>query len=112
MSTVWEQPTNSGIQFNDLPYDNAATYNAGRFDDIIAIYSNPQFLLAASHRSGVWAISLTGGAQRNLSFNWTTPNTRCLAHGIYKGDRHVYAGGDALRETDTTNSDPFGNWKV
>jgi hypothetical protein len=55
-------------------------------------------------------VSETGGIALPLGWTWTIPGSVCLAPGI-NGPQDVYAGGNALYETDLTTAAPLLNWQ-
>src|SRR6266480_1400935 len=107
---LWNRATNSGLlTFGDPNGDDSSrAFNAGRIDDALPMGGD---LLLASPYSGVWS---TNEFTATPAFNFTEwfpkPNMVRLALGIQSSE-HVYAGGDALYETDTTKPFPLPNWK-
>lgn len=93
------------------PYSADAAFHAGHVNDVLRLNTAPFFpVLVASDTSGVWIVNEFGGIAIPLSWDWSLPHLNCLSPGIYS-DQHVYAGGDALWETDTTTSVPLLNWR-
>jgi hypothetical protein len=107
----WQQISRWGIQKGgSRAGDNAAAYAAGKLDDVLRIQDPTQnILLVASASSGVWKVDPDGGAALSLSHDWQQAGMNSLARGVF-GPLHVYAGGESLMETDTTDPDPIRNW--
>jgi photosystem II stability/assembly factor-like uncharacterized protein len=109
--SVWHLVTNWGIMLTGDQTDPGATYHAGNVRDVLRVGTQPTDpLLVAADSSGVWLADESGGVAIPLSTTWPLVQTRALAHGIH-GDRHVFAAGDALFETDTTTAAPLFNWR-
>lgn len=107
----WKQATYWGISTSGDPDADDAAFNAGHINDILKLDETPfTTILVAGETSGVWIVNQTGGIALPLSDSWTLPNLNSLARGT-RGTRHVYAGGDALHETDVTTFAPFLNWQ-
>ena len=104
----WKQPTEWTITTSAEPFAEDAAYHAGRLEDVAVLSSST--VLAAGPTSGVWSINSAGGPSLNWTVAWEKPNTTSLAIGIH-GENHVFAGGDALYETDTTHDFPLANWR-
>lgn len=110
MST-WHLASFWGITTGGDPDSGDGAFNAGHLNDVLRLDEAPfPVVLVASETSGVWLVNLTGGVALALSDRWVFPNLNSLAHGIH-GSRHVYAGGDALYETDTRGFAPLFNWR-
>jgi hypothetical protein len=84
-----------------------AAYNAGHLEDVLPIQGGP--LLAAAPSSGVWNVSHADIPAFNFTEWFPKNNMSSLALGT-RSDSHVYAGGDALYETDTNHAFPLANW--
>ncbi len=94
------------------PSDLTAGFIAGRLVDALRLNLPPYNpLLVASDSSGVWLVSESGGPAIPLSWTWTAPQLNCLARGYYE-ERHVYAGGVGLYETDVTSPAPLYAWRA
>jgi hypothetical protein len=108
---TWQQLSRWGIQKGDgRAGDNAAAYTAGKLDDVLRIPDPTQnTVLAASQSSGVWIVDPDGGAALSLSHDWTRAGMSSLSTGVF-GVLHIYAGGESLMETDTTQPDPLQSW--
>src|ERR1700694_5382500 len=107
----WKQATYWGISTKGDPNDSDAAFNAGHINDVLRLNELPApTLLAAGDTSGVWLINMAGGIALPLGDRWTKPNLSSLAQGVF-GSRHIYAGGDAFYETDTTKFAPLFNWR-
>jgi hypothetical protein len=106
----WTRPTYHGLLKGGDPNvdDPNRAFNGGRIDDVLPVGGT---LLLASPYSSVWNTSDFSDAP---AFNFTEwfpkPNLTSLALGT-QSDTHVFAGGDALYETDTTHAFPLANWK-
>src|SRR3954466_15031483 len=108
----WRLASPWGIHRDGDLTDPIAAFHAGHVNDALRLKlppSNP--LLVASETSGVWLVDEMGGLARPLSWTWTAPRLNCLARGYYAED-HVYAGGDALYETDVSQPTPLFHWRV
>lgn len=108
---TWKLITNWGSLRTEDPNAADAAFHAGHLNDVLRLNTMPFFpTLVASDTSGVWLVNELGGPALALSWDWDLPHLNCLAAGFY-GDQHVYAGGDALYETDTTTVTPLLNWR-
>src|SRR5215469_5068915 len=115
----WHPISNWGILRNGKVDDADAAWHAARASDVLrvgGVATGP--LLTSSIESGVWVVDEAGGPAKSLSWQWPTPgvwearypDVSCLAQGIHSPE-HVYAGGRALSETDTTHPNPLFNWR-
>jgi hypothetical protein len=86
--------------------DQGTVWHAGCVRDVIRTVSGET--IVATDTGGVWSVS-EKGIGVSLA-DWDKPNMWCLAQGP-NGDQHLYAGGDALYETDVTAALPFLTWR-
>lgn len=107
----WKLASYWGISTSGNPDADDAAFNAGHLNDVLRLDEFPfPVILVAADTSGVWLINSGGGIALPLSGSWDQPNLNSLARGVH-GTRHVYAGGDALWETDSTKDFVLFNWR-
>jgi hypothetical protein len=81
-------------------------WHAGHVNDVLALDTGA--IVLGTDTGGVWLVEGNDNATA-LSDGWDTPNIGCLAFGP-DGPLHIFAGGDALFETDTSAFFPLLNW--
>ena len=107
----WKLASSWGSLRRGDPDDPEAAFHAGHINDVLRLDTPPANpLLVASDTSGVWLVNEHGGPALPLSESWTQPDLQCLAQGT-RGAMHVFAGGIALYETDTTQQAPLLSWR-
>lgn len=106
--TNWEQPSTWGICMSGDPESADAAFNAGHLEDVLVIGRGP--ILLAGPTSGVRNTSTSASNAFNFTTWFPQNNINVLGLGTYS-NVHVYAGGDALYETDTTHAFPLANWR-
>ena len=103
----WEQPTGRTVDKDGSPFAGDAAYHARHLENVLVLPS--LIVLAAGPTSGVWSINPAGGPTLNWTAEWGKPNMMTSLAEVIRGDGHVFAGGDALYQTDTTNAFPLAN---
>ena len=101
-SVTWRIANPEAIQVDDT----GTVWNAGCIRDVVITGSGE--IIAASDTGGIWSVT-EAGTGTSLT-DWDKPNLWCLARGP-NGDQHLYAGGDALYETDMTSAVPLLSWR-
>jgi hypothetical protein len=115
----WHRTSDWGILRAGSADAPDAAWHAARLSDVLrvgGVASGP--LVVSSIQSGVWIVNEMGGPAIPLSWEWPSlgiwgariPAVTCLAQGTHSPD-HVYAGGAALAETDTTQPAPLFHWR-
>jgi hypothetical protein len=96
----WELANDLGIQIDG----GGQVWHTGCVRDVLVLPSDE--VLVASDTGGVWSVN--AAAATSLA-DMDPPDLWCLAQGP-DGDKHVYAGGAGLYETDLSVALPLGSW--
>ncbi|GAB2540989.1 WD40/YVTN/BNR-like repeat-containing protein [Nocardia heshunensis] len=112
MGNVWHPASFWGVLATGTELnDPDISFAAGQLNSVVRLDEEPvPVILAAAQYSGVWLVELDGGDAIPLSTTWDRPGLNVIRRGVH-GSRHVFAAGDALWETDTTDSMPLFAWR-